>query len=263
MTASEVVHYGIDRGIGRITLDSPTNRNALSSQLVEELHQRLEAAGDDPAVRAVVLDHTGNTFCAGADLKEASSGAGPAQNAQRALDLVTRIVELPKPVIASIDGNVRAGGLGIVGACDMALASGRASFAFSEVRIGVAPLIISLTTLGRMTERAASRYYLTGETFDATVAAASGLITAAVEDVTAELDRLLSALRQCSPQSLAETKPITTRATRAAIAEHGGDLVAASARLFNSPDAAEGMLAFRERRAPGWSNSAPDRGRAR
>lgn len=255
MTATEVVHYGIDRGIAHITLNSPTNRNALSSQLVEELHQRLDAAGDDPHVRAVVLDHTGNTFCAGADLKEASSGAGPAHNAQRVLEVVTRILELPKPVIAAIDGNVRAGGLGIVGACDIALASNRASFAFSEVRIGVAPLIISLTTLGRMTERAASRYYLTGETFDAAMAAAAGLITAAVDDVTAEVDRLLSALRQCSPHSLAETKPITTRAARAAIAEHGRDLVAASARLFNSPDAAEGMRAFRERRTPSWSNA--------
>ncbi len=253
MTATEVVRYGIDRGIARVTLDSPTNSNALSSRLVEELHQRLQAAGDDPKVRAVVLDHTGNTFCAGADLKEASSGGGPAHNAHRVLELVTRILELPKPVIAVIDGNVRAGGLGIVGACDMALASNRASFAFSEVRIGVAPLIISLTTLGRMTERAASRYYLTGETFDATEAAAAGLITATVDDVIAELERLLSALRQCSPNSLAETKPLTTRAIRAAIAEHGGDLVAASARLFNSPEAAEGMLAFRERRAPSWS----------
>lgn len=259
MTATEVVHYSIDRGIGRITLDSPANRNALSSQLVEELHQCLHTAGDDPHVRAVVLDHTGNTFCAGADLKEASSGAGPARNAERVLELVTRILELPKPVIAAIDGNVRAGGLGIVGACDMALASNRASFAFSEVRIGVAPLIISMTTLGRMTERAASRYYLTGETFGAAMAAESGLITAAVDDLSAELDRILSALRQCSPQSLAETKPITTRATRAAIAEFGDDLVAASARLFGTSDAAEGMLAFRERRAPSWSNSAPDR----
>lgn len=255
MTATEVVRYGIDRGIARLTLDSPTNRNALSSQLVEELHRHLAAAGEDPEVRAVVLDHTGSTFCAGADLKEASSGAGPARNAQRVLEVVSRILEMPKPVIASIDGHVRAGGLGIVGACDMALASNRASFAFSEVRIGVAPLIISLTTLGRMTERSASRYYLTGETFDAAAAAASGLITVAAEDVTAELDRLLSALRQCSPQSLAETKPVTTRAARAAIAEYGSDLVAASARLFNSPEAAEGMLAFSERRAPSWSNT--------
>jgi enoyl-CoA hydratase len=247
------VGYRVDEGIAHVTLDSPSNRNALSNRLVEELHQCLERAGDDPQVRAVVLGHTGTTFCAGADLKEAGAGGGPAQNAERLLEVVLRILELPKPVIAVIDGNVRAGGLGIVGACDIALASHRASFGFSEVRIGVAPLIISLTTLSRLTERASSRYYLTGETFDAAQAAASGLVTVAAADVSAELDRILDALRLCSPASLAETKSMTTREMRAAIADRGRDLVAASVRLFNAPDAAEGILAFRERRAPSWS----------
>lgn len=255
---TQVVGYGVDRGIARVTLDSPSNRNALSTRLVEELAHNLRRADEDAQVRAVVLGHTGTTFCAGADLKEAASGSGPAQNGERVLDLIGRILQTPKPVIAVIDGNVRAGGLGIVGACDIALASHRASFAFSEVRIGVAPLIISLTTMGRMTERASSRYYLTGETFDAAQAAASGLITASVADLPGELDRTLEALRQCSPAGLAATKAVTTSAMRAALAERGADLAAASVRLFNSPDAAEGMLAFRERRAPSWSVLSAD-----
>jgi enoyl-CoA hydratase len=165
------------------------------------------------------------------------------------LALLQAIVELPKPVVARLDGAVRAGGLGIVGACDIAIASARASFAFTEVRLGLAPAIISLTTLGRMTERAASRYYLTGETFDAHQAAACGLVTAA------EVGAIADALRGCSPQGLAETKPLTTRTARAAFTARADEVQALSARLFGSEEAREGMLAFLQKRPPRW---APD-----
>ena len=118
-------------------------------------------------MRAIVLTHTGRTFCAGADLKEQAAEGGPAEGTQRMLGLLRAIVELPKPVVARVDGHVRAGGVGLVGACDIVVAGPATTFAFTEVRLGLAPAIISLTTLGRMTERAVSRYYLTGETFDA------------------------------------------------------------------------------------------------
>jgi enoyl-CoA hydratase len=250
---TEVVHYAADRAIATVTLDSPTNRNALSARLVGQLRESLAAAAADPSVRAVVLSHTGSVFCAGADLKEQSAEGGPEQGTRRMLQLLRAIVELPKPVIARLDGAVRAGGLGIVGACDIALAGPNASFAFTEVRLGLAPGIISLTTLGRMTERAASRYYLTGEIFRADVAAASGLVSAAVEDLDAELATLTDALWACSPQGLAETKRITTRRLLAAFAEGGVDMQELSARLFASDEAREGMLAFLEKRAPRWA----------
>lgn len=250
---SELVHYAVDRAIATVTLDSPANRNALSSQLVAELGGHLAAAGSDPAVRAVVLTHTGSVFCAGADLKEQASEGGPEAGTKRMLGLLRSVVELPKPVLARVDGAVRAGGLGIVGACDLALASARASFAFTEVRLGLAPAIISLTTLGRMTERSVSRYYLTGETFDAAAAAACGLLTAAPADLDAEVGAILDALRACSPQGLAETKPLTTAATRAAFAERAVDVQALSARLFASEEAREGMLAFLQKRSPRWA----------
>lgn len=163
--ADELVHYGVDRGIATLTLDSPHNRNALSAQLVGEVTAHLQAAAADAAVRAVVLTHAGSVFCAGADLKESAAEGGPAQGTLRMLGMLRAIVELPKPVVARIAGAVRAGGLGIVGACDIAVAGRTSSFAFTEVRLGLAPAIISLTTLGRMSERAAARYYLTGETF--------------------------------------------------------------------------------------------------
>lgn len=248
-----VVHYAVDRAIATVTLDSPANRNALSAQLVGELSEHLAAAAADDSVRAVVLTHTGTVFCAGADLKEQAAEGGPEAGTRRMLGLLRALVDLPKPVVARIDGAVRAGGLGIVGASDIAVASSRASFAFTEVRLGLAPAIISLTTLGRMTERAVSRYYLTGETFDAHQAAACGLVTAAAADLDAEVGAVVDALRGCSPQGLAETKPLTTRTARAAFAERAEEVQALSARLFGSEEAREGMLAFLQKRPPRWA----------
>jgi enoyl-CoA hydratase len=251
--STELVHYAVDRALATVTLDSPENRNAMSARLVGEVSAHLRTAAADAGVRAVVLTHTGTTFCAGADLKESAAEGGPAQGTQRMLALLRLIVELPKPVVARIDGNVRAGGLGVVGACDIAIAGPGSSFAFTEVRLGLAPAIISLTTLGRMSERAAARYYLTGERFDAPSAAASGLITAAVGDLDAEIAAIADALRSCSPQGLAETKPLTTRATLAAFEQYAGQVQAQSARLFASDEAREGMTAFLQRRPPGWA----------
>jgi enoyl-CoA hydratase len=250
---TELVHVEVERAIATITLDSPANRNALSSALVGELTGHLEDAAADDGVRAVVLSHTGTVFCAGADLKEQSAEGGPEAGTRRMLALMRTIVALRKPVVARVDGAVRAGGVGIVGACDLALASDRASFAFTEARLGLAPAIISLTTLGRMTERAASRYYLTGETFDASAAASCGLITAAVGDLDAEIGRIADALRACSPQGLAETKPLTTRSARQAFDERAEEMQALSARLFGSEEAREGMLAFLQKRPPRWA----------
>ena len=250
-----LVQHATDAGVVTLTLDSPANRNALSAQLVGELTGHLQAAADDPAVRAVVLTHTGRVFCAGADLKEQSTEGGPEAGTRRMLGLLRAIVELPKPVVARVDGAVRAGGLGIVGACDIALASAAASFAFTEVRLGLAPAIISLTTLGRMSERAASRYYLTGETFGAAAAAAAGLLTAAPDDLDAELGTVLDALRACSPQGLAETKPLTSRTALAAFDERAIEVQALSARLFGSEEAREGMRAFLEKRPPRWAGA--------
>ena len=111
--------------------------------------------------------------------------------------LLRLILEAPKPVVARLNGHVRAGGLGLVGAADIVIASRAVTFAFTEVRIGVAPAIITLTTLGRMTERAAGRYLLTGEKFDAATAADIGLITAAVDDLDAAAAELYDQLRLC------------------------------------------------------------------
>jgi enoyl-CoA hydratase len=249
----EVVHYELDRAIATITLDSSENRNALSSRLVGELTAHLQTAAADAGVRAVVLTHTGRTFCAGADLREQASEGGPAEGTKRMLALLRMIVELPKPVVARVNGHVRAGGLGLVGACDIALASDNATFAFTEARLGLAPAIISITTLGRMSERAAARYYLTGETFDAPAAERSGLITSAVDDLDADVATICDALRACSPQGLAETKPLTAQGALAAFEQQAGPMQALSQRLFESDEAREGIMAFLQKRPPRWA----------
>jgi len=247
-----LVQYSVSRGIARIALDSPRNRNALSTAMVAQLTGALAAATGDEAVLAVELTHTGNTFCAGADLSEASQG-GMKDGALRVLALLRAIVALPKPVVGSIDGHVRAGGLGIVGACDIVLAGPKSTFAFSEVRLGLAPAMISLTTIPRLDPRAASRYYLTGESFDAPIAARIGLVTDAVEDIEAGTLAVLDALRVCSPQGLRETKPLLTAGLLDGFAARAEALADQSARLFGTEEAAEGMQAFLEKRQPRWA----------
>ncbi|MEV1079379.1 enoyl-CoA hydratase family protein [Streptomyces sp. NPDC050211] len=233
------------RGIETIGLDSPHNRNALSAALVGELADTLTDCGKDGDIRAVVLTHTGNTFSAGADLRDP-----PPPDAL--VGLLRQIVELPKPVVARVTGHVRAGGLGLLGACDIAAASNEASFAFTEVRIGVAPAVITLPLLPRTDPRALARYYLTGERFDAAEAARIGLLTASGDDADAVLEPVLDGLRRASPQALAETKQLLTARVLEAFDRDAADLTALSARLFASADAREGMTAFLERREPPW-----------
>lgn len=242
--------------VARLTLNSPHNRNALSTTLVDQLHQGLRDAAADPAVRAVVLGHSGGTFCAGADLSEASGGDPFDMAVARAREmtaLLRAIVSSPLPVIGAIDGHVRAGGFGLVGACDIAVAGPRSTFALTEARIGVAPAIISLTLLPKLSARAAARYYLTGETFDADRAAEIGLVTMAVDDVDAAVQKLVTDVGRGSPQGLAASKALTTAAVLEGFDRDAERLTEESARLFVSDEAREGMLAFLQKRPPSWA----------
>ncbi|NVN52203.1 enoyl-CoA hydratase family protein [Mycolicibacterium hippocampi] len=252
-----LVRYDADGPVARLTLDSPHNRNALSTALVEQLHDGLTRASAEKGVRAVVLGHTGRTFCAGADLSETSAaGADPGEvavgRAHELTRLLRRILESPLPVIAAIDGHVRAGGLGLVGACDIVVAGRASTFALTEARIGVAPSIISLTLLPRMTARAAGRYFVTGEKFDADAAADMGLVTVATDDVAATVAELASAIALGSPQGLAASKALTTASVIEDFDRRAEKLTRQSAELFVSDQAREGMLAFLQKRSPDW-----------
>ncbi|WP_277455211.1 enoyl-CoA hydratase family protein [Janibacter sp. DB-40] len=255
------VRTGTSSGVMTITLDSPHNRNALSDQLVAELTEGLAAAERDDDVRCVVLTHTGTTFCAGADLSEASSNTAddPARaRADQLVDLLRAIVALPKPVIGRIDGHVRAGGMGLVGACDVVVASDASTYALTESRLGLAASVISLTVLPRIEPRAAARYFLTGSKFDATEAARIGLVTEAVVG-TDELDEAVTgvtgAFGRCSPQGLRESKALITHEVLDHIDAHRDRVADQSARLFVSEEAREGMTAFMQKRPPRWAPS--------
>jgi enoyl-CoA hydratase len=163
------------------------------------------------------------------------------------------IVEVPRPVIARIDGNVRAGGVGLVGACDIAVAGPRSTFAITEARIGLAAAVISVTVLPRLDARSAARYFLTGATFDAAEAQRIGLVSVATDDLDSAVASLTVDLLKASPQGLVESKRLANRDVREAIERYGEEMVELSARLFASEEAHEGMTAFLERRPPRWS----------
>ena len=252
---STLVHYRVEGPVARLTLDSPGNRNALSKALVSQLRQGLCDASDDSSVRVVVLGHTGGTFCAGADLSEASGGDAAetvANNARQLTSVLRSILELPQPVIGAIDGHVRAGGLGLVGACDIVVAGRNSTFALTEARIGVAPSIISLTLLPKMSARAAGRYFVTGEKFGADEAAEMGLVTIAADDVDATVSELVGQIAKGSPQGLAASKALTTAPILNAFDDRAEALTRQSAELFVSDEAREGMLAFLQKRPPRW-----------
>ncbi|MEI5522346.1 enoyl-CoA hydratase family protein [Streptomyces brasiliscabiei] len=242
---TELVREAHDRGITTLTLDSPANRNALSARLVRELADALTRCGRDDDVRAVVLTHTGNTFCAGADLRYPPDPRAMA-------GLLRQLLKLRKPVVARVTGHVRAGGLGLLGACDIAAAGPEADFALTEVRIGVAPAVISLTLLPRADPRALTRYSLTGERFDSAEAVRAGLLTLAGDDVDTLLEPVLDGLRRASPKALAETKRLLTAKVLEAFDLDAGRMSRLSARMFDSDEADEGLRAFRERRDPRW-----------
>jgi len=245
---TELVHYDVTDDVGTITLDSPKNRNALSRQLVSELFNALTAARDDDSV-VVVLRSADRVFCSGADLSEAST-VGMEEGTRAIVELQRLIVTHPKPIVVRLAGPVRAGGLGLVASADIVVCADDVTFAFTEARLGVAPAIISLTVLPRMTSRAAADTFLTGRTFDATEAVAMGLVTRCVpaDELDAEVARVCDDLRLAHPQGLAETKSLLARDLVTRIDADGEDMAALSARLFASDGAREAITAFLQRR---------------
>jgi enoyl-CoA hydratase/carnithine racemase len=245
---TELVHYEVADGVATITLDSPANRNALSRQLVGELLGRLDDAAGDEGARVVVLRSADRVFCSGADLSEAATGSME-EGARAIVDLQRRILAHPRPVVTRLAGPVRAGGLGIVAASDVVVCSEEVTFAFTESRLGLAPAVISLSVLPRLTSRAAYDTFLTGRTFDAAEAAAMGLVTRTVPD--AHLDEAVAEvcgeLAKAHPQGLRETKALLAEPLLANLDAHADDMVALSARLFGSDAAREAMRAFLSR----------------
>jgi enoyl-CoA hydratase/carnithine racemase len=245
----ELVHYTAADGIATLTLDSQHNRNALSRRLVTQLFEGLQAAEADDDVRVVLVRAEGRVFCSGADLSEAST-EGMEEGARRIVELQRLVATMGKPVVTRVHGAVRAGGIGLVAASDVALAAEEATFALTEVKLGLAAAIISLTVHHRMTPRGAALTTLGGEVFDGREAAAYGLVTRAVPaaDLDAEVERVCASLATGSPQGLRESKRILNRDLVARIDAHGEEMATLSARLFASDEAKQAMTAFLSRK---------------
>lgn len=257
--SEEFVHFGIESGVATITLDSPANRNALSRTLMAGLQKSLDAALADDRARLVVLTGAGPVFCSGADLKE-RSGAGAAQGGGPGglVAVLKRIWHSPKPVIARVNGPTRAGGIGLVAACDIAVAVDSATFAFTEVRLGLIPGMISVLVLPKIGVAKGMELFLTGDTFDAGEAARIGLLNAAVppDQLDEAVGRYAASILKGAPGALAGCKRLVREVP-------GMDLDAAfemtarlSAEFFASDEAREGMASFLQKRPPHWALGA-------
>ena len=252
MTETQLVRHEAVQRISTITLDSQHNRNALSRQLLDELHLALDEAEANDA-RAIILRHEGPAFCAGADLKERSSGppdSGPMVNA------LERLMDTPRPTIAAVNGAVRAGGLGLMASCDLIVVDHTVTFALTEVRIGVAAAIISVPILRRVPPGKIAAAMLTGEVFSAADARDMGLITHVTEDVSATVDGLIDGILAGAPRAVSATKVMLRRVPTLDRETGFTEMRALSEELFSGPDAAEGMAAFIEKRLPAWNPPA-------
>lgn len=246
------VTYANQSGSARITLDEPARRNALSPGMIDQLRDALKRAAEDASVRSVILTHTGSTFCSGADLS-AAEHQGIEHTAGAFLAVLRDVIAHPKPVLGAINGNVRAGGIGLVAACDIVFASPTSTFGTTETKIGVAPAMIALTLLPRLRSRAASRHLLLGDVFGAQEALDQDLVTTVVRDPLVVAGQSSNELLHCSPQGLRETKTLVNKSLLRDFDQGAGTMASLSADLFSTREAREGMQAFLEKRPPAWA----------
>ncbi|MFI4976339.1 MAG: enoyl-CoA hydratase/isomerase family protein [Caulobacterales bacterium] len=254
MTTTEATLYEIVDGAAWITLNRPENRNALSATLVNELHDHLVASIHSPQVRCIVLTGAGPAFCAGADLKN-PPGSASRGRASSLPDVLTLMMDSPKPVIAAINGAAFAGGLGLVGAADIVVTVEDVQFSFSEVRIGVIPAVISVVCIPKLGTHNAMKLFLTGERFTGRRAVEMGLAHRAVPAgrLRAAVQEEIDMINLGGPNAVSEAKKLVRRVPKLSIEEGFAETAPWSARVFQSEEAAEGMAAFREKRPPAWA----------
>jgi methylglutaconyl-CoA hydratase len=251
------VSYSVDGSTATVTLDRQERRNALDAESLQALLDALDRAAGDDTVRTVVLTGAGTTFCSGADLRgtEGDGGAAFAQSGPRLMvQVLEALLDHPKPTVARVQGHVAGGGNGLVAACDLAVAVEEAMFAFAEVRVGVAPAVISVVCLRVMRPRDAAQLMLTGARVPAARMLDAGLLTAVVPAVA--LDATVGAwcteLAAGGPQAVRETKQLLRTVPSLPRDEAFAYTAEVSARLFASGESAEGRAAFAERRPPSW-----------
>ncbi len=253
------VLYEVAAGVATITLNRPDYRNALSVEIVNGIGDHFATALADPGVRAVLFTHVGNTFCAGADLRATQPGWSEPTLRHNFVEILEKIMTCDKPVVGRLAGHATAGGVGLAAAMDISIAADDAIIGFTEVRIGVAPAVISVVCLPKLRRADASELFLEGERVPAARAAAAGLINRAVprdrldDEVAVTLHRLVRG----GPDALANTKQLITKVPQMPRSQAWEWTAELSQRLFRSDEASEGIAAFRERRNANWVPPKP------
>lgn len=249
------------RGVATLTLDRPEKHNALDGELIAALTEAAGRLGRDPAVRVAVLTGAGESFCAGGDLgwmkaQIGADGATRAREARALAEMLGALNALPKPLIARVNGQAFGGGIGMMSVADVAVGSEAALFGLTEVRLGLIPATIGPYVVARMGEARARRVFFSARRFGAAEAVDLGLLARAVPaaDLDAAVEAEVAPYLSCAPGAVAEAKALVRRLgpriDEAAIAE----TIEALVRRWESPEAAEGIAAFFERRKPGWSD---------
>lgn len=252
------VRYETAAGRATITLDRPEAKNSLSADLVDRLAGHLDTAIADPGVRVIVITNTGNTFCAGADLKDSSPGSGPDDDRRTFVDVFDLMLGSPKPVIGRIAGHCTGGGVGLAAACDISVVADDALIGFTEVRLGVAPAVISVVCLPKLRRADALEMFVTGQRHTAARAVEVGLLNRVVPPdwLDAAVDELADQIMRCEPNAVAAAKAMVFDVPDMERSEAFEQMTELSLQLFASPEAAAGIAAFRERRPPPWSPDA-------
>ncbi len=254
MAGTEATLYEIRQGAAWITLNRPENRNALSAVLVNEVYDHLQAANADPAARCIVITGTGPAFCAGADLKRPPGQSTDGSRAVPYADLLKAIIDSPKPVIAAVNGAAFAGGLGLVGAADIVITAADVLYSFSEVRIGVIPAIIAVVCMPKLGTHHATKLFVTGERFTGQRAVEMGFAHRAVPvaELASAVQEEVDMICLGGPIAVIECKKLARRVPQLTLDEGLAEMAVWSKRMFGTPEAAEGMAAFREKRKPSW-----------
>ena len=242
-------------GILTATLADVENRNALGAAILNGLHDAIRQANEDPEIRAVVVTNEGTTFCAGANLKEQSGAARGVRPKLGFDELLDEIQRSPTPIVGKIKGHVVGGGNGLAAALDIAIAQDDVKFGFTEVRLGVAPAIISVVCLPKLRRGDALEAFLRGNRFPATRAAEIGLISRAVpaEELDAAVEEVLDDLRLGGPEALGFAKRLVYEVPAMEPKEAFAWTADLSARLFKGEEAAAGMKAFLKCQKPPWA----------
>lgn len=260
MSDASLVRLEPSRGgaVVDLVLASPSTRNALSQQMLNGLLGALDTVGEQVSrgiTRVVVLRHEPPVFCAGLDLRERVDGAGDRPAGHLLAQAIACLMSMPVPTIAAVTGAVRAGGIGLMAACDMPVVRRDVDISFTEVRIGVAPAIISVPVLARCGWSALAAPFLTGAVFDAAEALRIGLVTHVADDadgVNRTVESLCDGVLAGAPGAVAAAKSILRSAGDDGIRESLEAMARRSDELFASDEAAEGIAAFFEKRRPAW-----------